>query len=456
MADPNIFSAYDLRGVVPQQWDEDDAYNLGRAFGTFFKKRGANTCYLGRDNRLTSPLIAKKISRGLRESGIDVVNLGIVITPMIYFSWHYFKACATVMVTASHNPPEYNGLKSSLNGRPIFEKDLEEIKQIFFKKTFSTGSGSEEKKEIAFAYINFLQENIKIRKDFKVAIDTGNGTVGLFAEKIFKNEGCRVTSLFAESDGSFPHHHPYPQKTELYAELVKKLKKGHYDLGLAFDGDGDRLGIYDSRGQFIENDLLAGIFSCDICEKNPGAKIVLNVSTTMEVLETVEEAGGQPLLWKTGYPNISQKMKEVGALFGGEISGHFFFADRYFGFDDAVYAALRLLELIEEKRSLEKLREGFPHYCQIPEFRLKLPAGKNKYELIAEIGQSIEKKYPRAKILTIDGIRFSFPNGWGLIRASNTEPLLSGRAEGKTPQDLEKIRAIINEELAKAGVGEGV
>jgi len=456
MVDPNIFSAYDLRGVVPQQWDENDAYNLGRAFGTFFKKRGVDTCYLGRDNRLSSPLIAKNISQGLKESGVDVVNLGIVITPMIYFSWHYFNASATIMVTASHNPPEYNGLKSSLNGPPIFEKDLEEVKRIFLEETFSNGSGSEEEKEIASPYINYLQENIKIKKNFKVAIDTGNGTAGLFTEKIFKNEGCRVTSLFSKSDGSFPHHHPYPQKTELYTELVKKLKTGSYDLGLAFDGDGDRLGVYDSSGQFIENDLLAGIFSRDICEKNPGAKIVLNVSTTMVVLEAIEKAGGQPLLWKTGYPNISQKMKDAGALFGGEISGHFFFADRYFGYDDAIYATLRLLELIEEKGSLEKLKEGFSHYYQIPEFRLNLPAGKNKYELIEKIGQSIEKNYPQAKILTIDGIRFSFPNGWGLIRASNTEPLLSGRAEGKTPPELEKIRAIINEELAKVGGGERI
>ncbi|HRS23069.1 MAG TPA: phosphomannomutase, partial [Candidatus Woesebacteria bacterium] len=310
--------------------------------------------------------------------------------------------------------------------------------------------------EIAPAYINYLQENIKITKSFKVAIDTGNGAAGLFTQKIFENEGCRVTSLFAEPDGSFPNHQPYPQKTEFYTALIGELKKGGYDLGLAFDGDGDRLGVYDSSGQFIENDLLAGIFSRDICEKNPGAKIVLNVSTTMVVLEAIEKAGGQPLLWKTGYPNISQKMKEAGALFGGEISGHFFFADRYFGFDDAIYATLRLLELIEEKGSLEKLKEGFSHYYQIPEFRLGLPAGKNKYELIEKIGQSIKKNYPQVEILTIDGIRFSFPNGWGLIRASNTEPLLSGRAEGKTPQELEKIRAIINEELARVGVGERI
>jgi len=453
VVDPNIFSAYDLRGVVPQQWDENDAYNLGRAFGAFFKKRGANVCYLGRDNRLTSPLIAKKVSQGLQESGVEVVNLGVVITPMIYFSWHHFKAPATIMVTASHNPAEYNGLKASLNQKPIFEKDLAEIKEIFLEKKFSSGQASEKKREIAPAYINYLQKNIKITKKFKVVIDTGNGAAGLFTQKIFENEGCQVTSLFAEPDGSFPNHQPYPQKTELYTALIGELKKGNYDLGLAFDGDGDRLGVYDSGGQFIENDLLAGIFSRDICEKNPGAKIVLNVSSTMVVLETVQKAGGQPLLWKTGYPNISQKMKETGALFGGEISGHFFFADRYFGFDDAIYATLRLLELIEEKGGLEKLKEGFPHYYQIPEFRLGLPAGENKYELIEKIGQSIEKNYPQAEILTIDGVRFSFPNGWGLIRASNTEPLLSGRAEGKTPQELEKIRAIINEELARAGIG---
>jgi len=360
------------------------------------------------------------------------------------------------MITASHNPPEYNGIKSSLFQRPVFGKDLEEVKKFFMEKNFSSGRGREEKREIASSYINYLKKNIKIKKKFRVAIDTGNGTTGLFTEKIFENEDCQVTSLFAKSDGSFPNHQPYPQKAELYQALIQELKTGDYDIGLAFDGDGDRLGVYTSNGQFIENDVLAGIFSRAICEKNPKAKIVLNISTTIGVLETIEKQGGQAILWKTGYPNISQKMKKVGALFGGEISGHFFFADRYHGFDDAIYATLRLLELIEEKGSLENLRQGFPVYYQIPEFRLSLPLDKNKYELVEKISQSIRKNYPQTKILTIDGIRFSFPNGWGLIRASNTEPLLSGRAEGKTKKELDKIKEIINNELEKVGIKEKI
>jgi len=453
---PKIFSIYDIRGTYPDQWNEEDAFKLGQAFGTYFQKNGVNTIYIGRDNRLSSPQIYSAIINGLKKTGCVVVKLGVIITPMIYFSWYHFKAPATIMITASHNPPQYNGIKSSILKKVIFANQLQKIKKITLKKNFLKGEGSQEKKDIITPYINALKEKIHLQKPLKIIIDTDNGTAGLFTTKIFKNAGCHITSLFAESDGSFPNHQPYPQKSEFYQELKNQLQNGQYDLGLAFDGDGDRIGVYDANGNFIENDVIAAIFAKDICQKHPGAKIVLNVSTTLAVLETIEKYSGQPILWHTGYPFISQKMRETNAIFGGEISGHFFFRDQYYGFDDAIYSALRLLEIIASGKNLNQLIVDIPHYYQIPEFRIPISPEKNRYQIIQKISQNIKKNYPQAKILDIDGIRFSFENSWGLIRPSNTEPLLSGRAEGKTKEELKKIRTIINNELKKVEIKEKV
>ena len=454
--DPKIFSMYDIRGIYPDQWNKEDAFLLGQAFGTFFQRNKINTIFLGHDNRLSSPEINQEVSKGLLKTGCQVIDLGTVIVPMIYFSWHHFDANATLMITASHNPPQYNGIKSSIQKKAIFADQLQKIREITLKKDFLKGTGKKEKKDIITPYIQLLKEKIHLQKPLKIIIDTGNGTAGPFTSKIFKNIGCQVTSLFAESDGSFPNHQPYPQKPEFYQELKNQLQNNQYDLGLAFDGDGDRIGVYNANGDFIENDVIAAIFAKDICQKHPGAKIVLNVSTTLAVLETIEKHGGQPILWHTGYPFITQKMRETDAVFGGEISGHFFFRDQYYGFDDAIYSALRLLEIIASGKSLNQLIADIPRYHQIPEFRIPVPQNIDKYRLAKKIGQDIEKSHPEAKILNVDGIRFSFENSWGLIRPSNTEPLLSGRAEGKTKKELNKIREIINQKFEKFGIKEKI
>ena len=454
--DPKIFSIYDIRGIYPDQWDKKDAFLLGQAFGTFFQRNNVNTVFLGRDNRLSSPVINQEVCKGLLKTGCQVIDLGTIIVPMIYFSWRHFDANATLMVTASHNPPQYNGLKSSIRKKVIFADQLQKIKEIALKKDFLKGTGKKEKKDIVAPYIQSLKEKVDLQKPLKIIIDTGNGTAGIFTAKIFKNAGCQVTSLFAEPDGSFPNHQPYPQKSELYQELKNQLQNGQYNLGLAFDGDGDRIGVYNTNGNFIENDIIAAIFAKDICQKHPGAKIVLNVSATLAVLETIKKYGGQPILWHTGYPFITKKMKEIDAIFGGEISGHFFFRDRHFGFDDAIYSALRLLEIIASGKSLNQLIADIPHYYQIPEFRIPVPQNIDKYQLAQKIGQDIEKSHPEAKILNIDGTRFSFEDSWGLIRHSNTEPLLSGRAEGKTKKGLDKIRNIINQKFEKFGIKEKI
>jgi phosphomannomutase / phosphoglucomutase len=450
MIDPKIFSAYDIRGLYPGQWNKDDARLLGQAFGTFFSKNGVDTTYLGQDNRQSSPEITKNIIQGLISTGQNIVNLGTIITPMIYFSWYHCQTPATMMITASHNPAEYNGIKSAIKKNIIYDNRLQDIWTIvknrnFIKKT----PGQVKNKTITDEYINHITKDIKLKKPLKILIDTGNGTAGLFAKKVFEKVGCQTKIIFEKSDGSFPNHPAYPQKEEYYTKMKRKLKGGNFNLGLAFDGDGDRIGVYGPEGDFIENDITAAILAKDICQNHSGAKIVLNVSTTMAVLETIRANGGQPILWKTGFPLITQKMQQEKAIFGGEISGHFFFTDRYFGYDDAFYAALRLLEIVSRGPGVDQLTKELPQYHQIPEFRLKLPKGIDKYQISEKIANEIKSEHPSAKVLDIDGVRFSFENSWGLLRPSNTEPLLSGRAEGKTKQDLEKIKMIINDKLNK-------
>ncbi|MGI6278592.1 MAG: phosphomannomutase/phosphoglucomutase [Patescibacteria group bacterium] len=448
--DPKIFSTYDIRGLYPDQWDKDDARLLGQAFGTFFTKNKVTSVYLGQDNRQSGPEITKKISQGLISAGQNVVNLGTIITPMIYFSWYHYQSPATMMITASHNPAGYNGIKSALKKNIIYGDQLQDIKKIIKNKDFiKKNQGKIENKTIAEKYIDYITKDIKIKKPLRILIDTGNGTTGLFAKKMFEKVGCQTKILFEKSDGSFPNHPAYPQKEEHYTKMKKELQDNNYNLGLAFDGDGDRIGVYSPEGKFIENDITAAIFAKKICQNHPGAKIVLNVSTTMAVLETIRANGGQPILWKTGFPLITEKMQQEKAIFGGEISGHFFFTDRYFGYDDAFYAALRLLEIISQGPGIGQLTKELPQYHQIPEFRLKLPQGIDKYQIGEKIANEIKSEYPSAKVLDIDGVRFSFENSWGLLRPSNTEPLLSGRAEGKTKQDLEKIKTIINDKLNK-------
>ena len=447
--DKKIFSIYDIRGLVPDQWNKEDALKLGQAFGAYFQKNGVNTVYVGRDNRLSGPQIYSAIINGLKKTGCAVVKLGVIITPMTYFSWYHFKAPATMMITASHNPPQYNGIKSAINKNVIYGKELKKIKNIYDNSNFPTGQGSEKEKNIVAPYIKNITKNIRLAKPLKVIVDTANGTAGLFARQVLEKIGCQTEVLFEKSDGSFPNHQPYPQKHQLYQKLKDRLRKGDYNLGITFDGDGDRLGIYDNNGNFIANDIIAAILAKNICQNNSHPVIVLNVSTTLGVLNAIKEMGGRPILWQTGFPRIIQKMKKEKAIFGGEISGHFFFKDQYYGYDDAFYATLRLLEIISRDQTIKNLVETIPQYHQIPEFRLAIPKGSDKYKLAKKMGENIKKSNPDAKILAIDGIRFSFEDSWGLIRASNTEPLLSGRAEGKTKMALNKIRAIINEQLKK-------
>lgn len=448
-----IFRMYDIRGVYAEDLTKEVAYLIGKGLGTFFFKNGIKNVAVGRDNRLSGETLENITIQGLLESGCDVVDFGLVLNPFIYFAWYHLDLNASVIVTASHNPKEYNGYKCSINKKPLLGDDYQKIKGLCVSGNFKDGKGTKTNGEIWQAYKENILSTIKLTKPLKVAIDCANGTAGPFAREILKDIGCEVLPIFCESDGSFPNHQPYPQKTELYGKLIETIKKEKCDVGLALDGDGDRLGVYDEKGNYIEGDRLAMIFAKDICPKNKGGKIVMNTSTSLSVIDYINSLGGEFVLWKTGYPNITEKMKEVNAIFGGEISGHFFFKDKYFGFDDALYASIRILEILSNSaQPLSQIVAGLPKYFETREFRVASPDGEDKFNIIEKIKEEIKGEYPEAKIFDLDGVRFSFPESFGLIRGSNTEPVLTGRAEAKTEEELERIKGIIKNKLGKYGI----
>ncbi len=440
---------YDIRGIFNKDLSVTDAYYIGKGLGTFFQFNGEKKVIVGRDNRVSGEETSKAAIKGLLETGCDVISLGIIATPMIYFSWYNLDANATVMVTASHNPAEYNGFKCSLKKKPIFGDAYQKIKEICLNEKFKEGSGKESKTNIFPDYKEKIKSSVSLKKKLKIAIDCGNGTESLFAPTIFSELNCEVVPVFCDSDGSFPNHQPYPQKIELYEKLKETILGEHCDIGLAFDGDGDRLGVYDEKGHFVEADRLAMIFVEDICKKNANKKIVMNTSTSLSVINFIKKLGGDFYLWKTGYPNITEKMDEIKAIFGGEISGHFFFRDKYLGFDDALYAGIRVLEILSNQtETFSAIVSKLPRYFETREYRVEIPKHVDKFALIEKIKEDLKKEYQNLEILDFDGIRFSFNDGWGLIRPSNTEPLITGRAEGKTPERLNEIKEIIKNKLA--------
>lgn len=451
---PQIFKAYDIRGIYGKEITEETAEIIGKALGTYFFQNKVHKIAVGQDNRVSSPSLAQALIKGIAATGTHLVDMGTVITPMIYFSWHHLGLDGSVMVTASHNPPEYNGFKVGLNKSPIYSSDYEEIKSLAsHPRGVKLKLGRVEKRDIWPDYKRKILEDVKLSRPLKVVVDTGNGTTGLFVPELLKELGCEVIELFTESDGRFPNHPPYPSKTEYYKELIQKIKEVGADAGLAFDGDGDRLGVYDEQGRFMENDFLAAIFSRDVLFKTPGASVVLNISASIAVLEDIEARGGRAIFAKTGYPFITQKMEEEGALFGAEISGHFFFKDRYFGYDDALYAASRFLEILaNNKIPASQLISDMPSYIGTPEFRARVQEGVDRFEVVQKAKEEL-RKTPGVEILDIDGVRFTFPDkSWGLIRASNTESVIAIRAEAKTRSRLKEVQDLIEGKLTKQSV----
>ncbi len=444
---PTIFREYDIRGRAPEELNKETVYRLGLSLGTYYQNQSASKIAIGRDCRLSSPGLREAILKGLMESGMYVVDLGMVPTPLLYFSLFHLEVDGGIQITGSHNPPEYNGFKICLDKTTIYGQEIQRIREIGASGKFASGKGGMEEIDVVVPYLDYLQENIRPGDvPIKVVVDGGNGVGGLVAADAFTRMGVEVEKLFCEPDGRFPNHHPDPTIPENLKDLIEKLSENSADLGIAFDGDADRIGVVDREGHIIWGDQLMIIFSRDLLERNPGAKIIGEVKCSQVLYDDIEKHGGKPIMWKAGHSLIKGKMKEVGALFAGEMSGHLFFADRYFGYDDAIYAGARLLEILTRKgKTIMELLAGVPEMVSTPEIRLDCPDEK-KFQVVAELVEDFKKSY---KVIDVDGARVLFDGGWGLVRASNTQPVLVLRFEAQDDNRLQKIRNIFMDKLDK-------
>jgi phosphomannomutase/phosphoglucomutase len=437
----HIFREYDIRGVVPQDLDDGTAAKLGRAIGTYLASKGANRISLGRDCRLSSPGLASLLTEGLLYAGVDVCDIGMVPTPLLYYSIHALDVQGGIQVTGSHNPPEYNGFKLCLGAASIYGKEIQKIKDLFESGKFLRGKGSLTQAGVSDAYLAEVMQRISMgKRRISAVIDAGNGVGGMVALDAYKGLGCDITGLFCDPDGSFPNHHPDPTIPENLHSLRQEVVKRSADLGIAFDGDADRIGVIDEKGEIIWGDQLMIIFSRSLLERYPGATIIGEVKCSQALYDEIEKKGGRAIMWKAGHSLIKAKMKEEKALLAGEMSGHIFFAERYFGFDDAIYAGARLLEIISSTdRPLSALLEGVPKMINTPEIRMDCPEEK-KFKVVQELVKDFKREY---KVIDVDGARVIMDGGWGLVRASNTQPVLVLRFEAANQERLGEIRDLV-------------
>jgi len=441
---PNIFRQYDIRGIVGEELTEEVAYSLGKAFGSFSIRNGEKRVVVGCDNRLSSPVLKNAVIDGLLSTGCDVIDLGTVVTPVFYFSRVYYKINPGIMVTASHNPPQFNGFKIAFGHATLYGDDIQYIRKLMEEGNFEKGNGALSFIDPTEDYINEITDRIKLSRLLKVAIDCGNGTASFIAEKLFTRLGAQVYPLYCDSNPHFPNHFPDPVKPENMKDLRQLVLKGNLDLGIGFDGDGDRIGVVDDKGQIIWGDMLMILFWREILPKHPNATAIVEVKCSQALVDEIKKLGGNPIFYKTGHSLIKAKMKEIGAVFTGEMSGHMFFADEYYGFDDALYAAARLLRILSNTdKKLSELLSDVPKYYSTPEIRVHC-SDQEKFNKVEEVKNYFKEKY---EIIDIDGARVIFPDGWGLVRASNTGPEIIVRCESKTQEGLEKIKEEIKRAL---------
>jgi len=435
----SIFKAYDIRGIVPATIDEAVAEALGRTFGTVALKAGERTVAVGRDGRLSGPSLSAALMRGLVAAGVEVIDVGMVTTPMLYFAAN--TLCTSgIQVTGSHNPRDYNGFKMVMAGRAIYGEDIQALQRMMQEETWSLNPGGTLRQvDVLAAYSARIVGDIRLARPLKIVVDSGNGVAGASAPAILRAIGCEVTELFSEVDGNFPNHHPDPSKPENLRDLIAALKVGDADLGLAFDGDGDRLGIITREGNNIYPDRQMVLFAQDVLSRVPGGTILFDVKCSQRLAPAIEAAGGVPLMFKTGHSLIKAKMKEVNSPLGGEMSGHIFFKERWFGFDDGTYAGCRLLEIVSRSADASAVLNALPTSFSTPELNVKCAEGE-PHALVDQLVASAHFAAP-AIVNTIDGLRVDWPDGFGLIRASNTTPVLVLRFEGHTPEALHRIEA---------------
>ncbi|WP_332825177.1 phosphomannomutase/phosphoglucomutase [Ramlibacter sp.] len=434
---PTIFKAYDVRGIVPGTLDEEVAEALGRAFGTAAKRAGEATVAVGRDGRLSGPALSAALVRGLTATGIDVIDVGMVTTPMLYFAAS--TLCSSgIQVTGSHNPKDYNGFKMVMGGRAIYGDEIQGLRQTIESAGWELAAqpGKVRNVNISAPYRDRIVGDIKLARPLRIVVDSGNGVAGASAPEIFRAIGCEVIEMFSEVDGNFPNHHPDPSRPENLRDLIAKLKETGADLGLAFDGDGDRLGIITRGGNNIYPDRQMMLFAQDVLSRVPGAPILFDVKCTQRLGPAIAAAGGQPMMYKTGHSLIKAKMREVNAPLGGEMSGHIFFKERWYGFDDGTYAGCRLLEILSRHPDPSAVLDALPTSFSTPELNVKCEEGE-PHRLVTELVKNAS--FPDAKVSTIDGLRADWPDGFGLVRASNTTPVLVLRFEGHTQEAMHRI-----------------
>jgi len=449
---PEIFKAYDIRGIVDRTLTTEAAETIGRALATLGRRKGVKKFVVGRDGRLSGPKLAQALARGLNRGGVDVVDIGVVATPMVYFATHHFATGSGVMVTGSHNPPEYNGLKMMVAGETLAAEAIQDLRKLIESGDFSEGAGKVESANIAEAYVERITSDVRLARPMTIAIDCGNGSPGAYAPKLYRKLGCEVIELFCEVDGTFPNHHPDPSKPENLRDLVKELRDGPAELGLAFDGDGDRLGVVTKSGKIIYPDRQLMLFAAEVLGRNPGAQVIFDVKSTRNLFAWIREHGGKPLLWKTGHSLIKSKLKETGAPLAGEMSGHIFFKDRWYGFDDGLYAGARLLEIVSRSPSASAVLEALPDSISTPELNIALEREGENHRLIEELQKSARFE-GASEVLTIDGLRVEYPDGFGLMRASNTTPVIVLRFEADSDAALKRIREDFRRVLQTARPG---
>jgi phosphomannomutase/phosphoglucomutase len=446
MISKSIFKAYDIRGVIGKTLDADAARSIGLAFGSEVRAQGGDAVVVARDGRLSGPELIQALSDGLRAAGVDVVNVGMVPTPVGYFAASVplqleggeRRVDSCIVVTGSHNPPDYNGFKMVLRGAAIYGETILALHQRIVDENFAEGSGTYTEYDIADAYLDRIASDVKIARPIKIVVDTGNGVAGGLAPKLFKKLGCELVELFTEIDGNFPNHHPDPAHPENLQDVIRALKETDAEIGFAFDGDGDRLGVVTKDGQIIYPDRQLMLFAEEVLSRNKGAQIIYDVKCTRNLAKWVKDKGGEPLMWKTGHSLVKAKLRETGAPLAGEMSGHVFFKDRWYGFDDGLYTGARLLEILTRVADPSKLLNSLPNSNSTPELQLKLEEGEN-FELIARLQQNA--KFTGADdIVKIDGLRVEYPDGFGLARSSNTTPVVVMRFEADSDEALKRIQ----------------
>ena len=442
-----IFREYDIRGKVSDDFPPELVEALGKGFGTYIKRSGGQEIALSGDVRLTTPDLMEQFKTGVLSTGVDVIKIGILPTPANYYSMFSLGVAGAVQITGSHNPPEFNGFKLSQNKKAVFGEAIQEIRVIIEGEDYETGEGTEASYDILTKYKRMIASKIDIKKPMKVVMDCGNAAGAICAPEIFKNLNVELTELYCDVDGTFPNHHPDPTVKENLADLIDLVKKGSYDIGLAFDGDADRVGVVDETGDIVWADQLLALFLPEVVEE--GDEILYDVKCSQALEEMIIKYGGKPVMWKTGHSLIKQRMSELNCKLGGEMSGHIFFADDYFGYDDAIYVAARIVQTLSRTdQKLSQLKAELPKYYSTPEMRLEVESDEEKFRIAKEAVAYFTENYDCS---TVDGVRIKFGDGWGLVRSSNTQPVIVCRFEANTAERMEEIQSIVMNKLQEIG-----